>query len=300
MARPVYLFGVQASPRPIDAPVDLFAAELTELVQDRPDTTLVVYPELHLFGTDGLASTHTEQLESAAQPLDGPRIKALAAMAGDLGVWLVPGSVCERGDDGQLYNTAVVFSPDGELVASYRKIFPWRPYEPYRPGGQFVTFDIPDVGRFGFSICYDAWFPEVARHLAWLGAEVIINPVKTTTIDRAQELVIARANAIVNQVFVVSVNAAGPEGLGQSVVVDPEGRVRVAAPSENPTVLIDVLDLDAVTTVRRFGTVGLTRPWDQFQPDDAPLELPLYGGRIDPATWKPRNYESHNPEPRER
>ena len=247
----------------------------------------MVYPELHLFGVDGPGSTHPAQLEAAAQPLDGPLCAALAELAGDHGVWLVPGSIVERGADGELYNTAVVFSPDGELVASYRKIFPWRPFEPYRPGGEFVVFDIPGTGRVGLSICYDSWFPEVARHLAWMGAEVIVNPVMTTTIDRAQEIVIARANAIVNQVFVVSVNTAAPVGLGQSVVIDPEGRVRVTAPSEVATVLTDVVDLDAVATVRRFGTVGLTRPWDQFQPDDAPLELPLYGGRIDPARWKP-------------
>ncbi|WP_244943208.1 nitrilase-related carbon-nitrogen hydrolase [Streptomyces inhibens] len=55
----------------------------------------------------------------------------------------------------------------------------------------------------GFSICYDTWFPEVARHLAWMGGDVIINPALTTTTDRAQELVLARAIAIaiVNQVF---------------------------------------------------------------------------------------------------
>ena len=271
----------------MDAPVELFATELVELVENRPETALVVYPELHLFGVRGPARDRNEQLAAAAEPLTGPRMTALAQLAGDLGVWLVPGSVCERGADGQLYNTAVVFSPAGELVASYRKIFPWRPYEPYRPGSAFVTFDITGVGRAGLSICYDAWFPEVARHLAWMGAEVIVNPVLTTTVDRAQELVLAQASAIVNQVFVISVNAAGPVGTGRSVIVDPEGRVRAAAPSEHRTVLTDVIDLDQVTLVRRFGTAGLTRPWDQFRAEDAPLALPLYQGRIDPATWHP-------------
>ena len=92
-----------------------------------------------------------------------------------------------------------------------------------------------------------------------MGAEVIVNVVKTTTSDRAQELVLARANAIVNQVFLVSVNAAGPVGRGQSLVVDPEGLVRVAAPSETAVTLTDVLDLDHVTRARTFGTAGLNR-----------------------------------------
>ena len=91
-------------------------------------------------------------------------------------------------------------------------MFPWRPYEPYDPGRPVRGLRHPGVGRIGLAICYDAWFPEVARHLAWMGAEVIVNPVMTTTADRAQEVVLARANAIVNQVYVVSVNTAGPLG----------------------------------------------------------------------------------------
>ena len=92
------------------------------------------------------------------------------------GVWLVPGSVFERADDGPIHNTAVVFSPDGELVARYRKVFPWQPHEECAPGDGFVTFDIPDVGRIGLAICYDGNFPETFRQLAWMGAEVVLQP----------------------------------------------------------------------------------------------------------------------------
>ncbi|UKY48148.1 carbon-nitrogen hydrolase family protein [Streptomyces inhibens] len=97
----------------------------------------------------------------------------LARLAGDLGIWLVPGSVCERELGGELFNTALAFSPEGWPAASYRKIFPWRPHEPYVPGDRFVVLDLPGDGRVGFTTCYDAWLPEVARHLAWRGAEVI-------------------------------------------------------------------------------------------------------------------------------
>jgi len=262
-----------------------FADQVAALMDDFPNTRLAIYPELHLFGVDGLLAERNAALRAAAEPLDGPRVKLLGELAGDLGVWLMPGTVCELGEDGALYNTAVVLSPTGELVASYRKCFPWRPYEPYLPGDRFVVFDLP-VGRIGVSICYDAWFPEVARHLAWMGAEVIVNPTQTTTCDRDQEVVLARANAITNQVFVISVNAAAPLGTGRSVVVDPEGRVRVGA-AEAPTVLTDVLDLDDVTRVRTFGTAGLNRMWDQFRDADEPLELPLYQGRMDPKRWRP-------------
>ncbi|HEV7789193.1 MAG TPA: carbon-nitrogen hydrolase family protein [Pseudonocardia sp.] len=289
MARTLPVAIVQESPIPVTDSVSRFAGEVQALLARFPQTRLVAYPELHLFGVGSEA-----ELRAAGEPLSGPRVKALAELAGDLGIWLLPGSLCEVDDSapGAVFNTAVAFSPEGRLAASYRKIFPWRPYEIFRPGGQFVVFDVPDVGRLGFSICYDAWFPEVSRQLAWMGAEVIINPVQTTTSDRAQELVLARANAIVNQVFVVSVNAAAPVGVGRSLVVDPEGRVRVEADDPTATVLTDVLDLDEVTRVRQYGTAGLNRMWDQFTDADAPLELPLYQGRIDPARWKPREQEA--------
>ncbi|MET7883267.1 carbon-nitrogen hydrolase family protein [Streptomyces avermitilis] len=287
MSRPLPLALAQLPPRPAHAPLSGFAAEAESILARFPHTRMAVFPELHLCGVDTLGAEAHEQLREIAEPLDGPRVKELAELAGDLGVWLLPGSVCERGPAGELFNTALAFSPQGQLAAWYRKVFPWRPSEPYDPGDRFVVFDVPEAGRIGFAICYDAWFPEVARHLAWRGAEVIVNPVMTTTSDRAQEVVLARANAIVNQVHVVSVNTAGPLGSGHSLVVDPEGRIRAEAPGDGTTILTDVIDLDDVTRVRTHGTAGVNRMWDQFTDTDAPIELPLYGGRIDPRTWRP-------------
>ncbi|GLW11171.1 hypothetical protein Misp01_62990 [Microtetraspora sp. NBRC 13810] len=266
--------------------LDAFTEAVQATMAKLPQTRLIAYPELHLCGTQGRPADRDAQLAAMAEPLGGPRGKRLAELAGDLGVWLLPGTVVEAGE-GTIYNTALAYSPEGELVASYRKMFPWRPYEPFRPGDRFVVFDIPDVGRFGFAICYDAWFPEVARHLAWMGAEVIVNPVYTTTTDRRQEQVLARANAIVNQVFVLSVNAAGPEGMGMSLITDPEGRVRNEVAHAGEAVLTDVIDLDDVTRVRRYGTAGLNRMWSQFRPDDSPIDLPLYQGRLHPRRWRP-------------
>ncbi|ULH17722.1 carbon-nitrogen hydrolase family protein (plasmid) [Deinococcus sp. KNUC1210] len=283
MARVLPIAVVQDAPFPLTAPLSDFTASVESLLGSFPQTRLIVYPELHLFG----GAAGKSELNASAEPLDGPRLQTLAQLAGDLGVWLVPGSVCERGPAGQLFNTAVALSPEGKLAATYRKLFPWRPYEPFDPGEAFVTFDLPDIGRAGFSICYDAWFPEVTRHLAWMGAQVVLNVVKTTTCDRAQEVILARANAIVNQVFVVSVNAAGPVGTGQSLIVDPEGLVRASASGANVTVLTDVLDLGHGERARTYGTAGLTRPWSQFQPGDTPIRLPLYGGEMSPERWNP-------------
>lgn len=293
MSRPLPVALAQVSQKLATDPIPDFASDVEAMLRRFPQTRLVAYPELHLCGVDGSRPDTTEQLEEAAEPIDGSRTKLLAELAGDLNVWLLPGSMCERGEDGSLFNTALAFSPDGELAAWYRKIFPWRPYEPYVPGDRFVVFDAVGIGRLGFSICYDAWFPEVARHLAWLGAEVIVNPVRTTTSDRAQEVLLARANAIVNQVFVLSVNAASPEGTGRSLIVDPEGRIRAEAPGTGSAILTDVLDLDMVRHTRTYGTAGLNRMWSQFTDTDAPVELPLYQGRIDPARWYPATPDPH-------
>jgi predicted amidohydrolase len=137
----------------------------------------------------------------------------------------------------------------------------------------------------GLTICYDAWFPEISRHLAWMGADLILNVVQTPTVDREQEVVLARANAITNQVFVASLNGAGPTAVGRSLLVDPEGRVRTSSVAAEQVVLTDVLDLTEARRVREYGTAGLNRLWNQFQPGDASLDLPLYAGRIDPETW---------------
>jgi formamidase len=219
--------------------------------------------------------------EQAAVPVPGALTEELGGLAARHRVWLVPGTIFERAGDGRVHNTALAFSPEGELVARYRKVFPWQPYEDCAPGDRFVTFDIPDVGRVGLAICYDGNFPESFRQLAWMGAEVILQPTLTTTSDRAAELILARANAIANQLFVVNLNAAAPAGLGRSLIVDPEGLVRVEA-GEGEELLTDVLDLDAVTRVREHGLAGVSRIWEQFLRAGPAVELPVYGGRVQP------------------
>ena len=210
----------------------------------------------------------------------------MGEIAREAGVWLVPGTVFERAPDGRLHNTAPVISPAGELIARYRKVFPWQPHEDCAPGDSFVTFDIPDVGRVGMAICYDGNFPEMFRQLAWMGAEVVLQPTLTTTSDREAELVLARANAIANQLYVVNLNAAAPAALGRSVVVDPEGVVRLQA-GDGEEMLTHVLDLDAVTKAREYGTAGVSRMWEQILRTGPQIELPMYGGRVRDSAAQP-------------
>ncbi|MGW4338101.1 carbon-nitrogen hydrolase family protein [Rhodococcus koreensis] len=260
----------------VDATWQRFADQIRAVRDTFPHVELVVVPELLLAAEAPLLESRSDWMDRVALPLDGPHLDRICALAEETGLWLVPGSLYER-DDNRIYNTAVAVSPLGEVVARYRKVFPWQPYEHTAPGSEFVVFDIPGTGRIGLAICYDGSFPETARQLAWLGAEVIIQPTLTTTRDREMELVCSRANAWTNQVYVVNVNGADPAGVGASVVVDPEGIIRQQAGS-GEEILVDTLDLDAVTRVRTYGTFGLNRPWNQIARYGSDIRLPMYEG----------------------
>ena len=275
------IMAVQAAPVDWDVPATYakFERQLVMLKKSFPQTKLFVWPELYLsaLGPFGSSEQPGSSFEKIAETIPGPLTDRLCKLAARLKVWLVPGSFYERGEDERVYNTAIAISPVGVIVARYRKCFPWRPWEKTAAGSEFVVFDIDGIGRAGLMICYDGWFPEVARHLAWMGAEVIIQPTATSTSDRAQELVLARANAIVNQVYIVNPNMGGRPGPGRSIIVDPEGHpLQIAGDGEEYQT--EVLDLSAVRRLRKFGSVGLNRMWSQLEQEGAELKLPMYGG----------------------
>lgn len=282
-SRSLLVAGLQTAgvPNDPDATLDGFERRVRVLGSMLDGVQLVVAPELHLMALPPLLEDEGPP-ESRAVPVPGPLTERLGSLARESGLWLLPGSVYEQAEEG-VYNTALVFSPAGELVAGYRKCFPWQPYEMVLPGGGVVTFDVDGVGRVGLAICHDGVFPEIFRQLTWNGAEAIIQVSLTPTSDRAIEIVVARANAYVNQVFLVNVNAAAPVGNGRSVVVDPEGTVVYEAGASDEVVTA-LVDFDQVALVRERGAFGLNRMLEQLDRHGAELDLPMYGGR-----YRPRN-----------
>jgi len=262
------------------ATLELFESRVRALRATFAGLELVAAPELHLMALPPLLEEGAASPASLAVDVPGELTERLGALARETGLWLVPGSVYERCPGG-VFNTAFVLSPAGVLVARYRKCFPWQPYETSLPGSELVCFDVPGVARLGLAICHDGVFPEVFRQLAWHGAEAILQLTLTGTSDREAETVVARANAIVNQVAVVNVNAAVPVGNGRSLVVDAEGAVRYQA-GDGEEVVTAVLDLDAVARVRERGSFGLNRLWDELDRVGPGIELPMYGGRYRP------------------
>lgn len=242
-----------------------------------PWVQLVCFPELYPTGiAPRVPPPDGRPWDWNAEAVPGPLTERLAALARRYRFWLQPGSFHEREGDA-VYNTAPVFSPEGELVTRYRKMFPWRPWEVVAPGHDFCTFDIPGVGRFGLCICYDTWFPEVVRSLIWLGAEVILHPSLSYTQDRRAELVLEQAHALFNQCYLVSVNAAAPTAAGRSLVVDPHGRILHEAGAEEE-LIVEMLDLELVRRTRELGTLGLNQHLKQLR--DFQGNFPMYSEGI--------------------
>jgi len=208
-----------------------------------------------------------------AEPMPGPTEKRFQGVARENGIWLLPGSFYERAGE-TVYNTAPVIDPQGKVVTRHRKLYPFLPFERgVASGDQHTVFDVPDVGRFGVSICYDMWFPETTRALAWHGAEVIIHPSLTNTIDREVEIAMARATAAINQCYFIDLNGAGRLAYGRSSAFGPGGEPLHLAGTGREIIALE-LDLDLVTNVRERGWNGLGQPLKSFR--DTPMNFPQY------------------------
>jgi omega-amidase len=168
-------------------------------------------------------------------------VRALSETASENRIWLVGGSIPERdAADGKIYNTCIVFSPAGKLVATHRKVHLFDIDIPGMirfkesetlTGGSSTTFFDTDFARIGLGICYDVRFPELAMIAARKGCHVLIYPgaFNTTTGPLHWEL-LQRARAVDNQVFFSMCSPARDpkaayQAYGHSMVVDPYGKV---------------------------------------------------------------------------
>ncbi|MEU8618196.1 carbon-nitrogen family hydrolase [Streptomyces sp. NPDC048623] len=197
---------------------------------ERGAADLVVLPELWPMGAFAY-----EAFAAEAEPLKGPTYEAMSAAARDAGVWLHAGSIVEAAA-GALYNTSLVFSPDGELAASYRKIhrFGFDKGEAVlmAAGEDLVTVDLPRLTA-GVATCYDLRFPELFRGLVDAGAQAFVIPAGWPARRRAHWTLLTQARAVENQAYVLACGTAGThagvEQAGHSIVVDPWGEVLAEA-----------------------------------------------------------------------
>jgi predicted amidohydrolase len=262
---PFAIAGVQMYVNALQPNVDGMLHRLDVLMARFPWTQMVMFSELSPFGP----------LDKYALPHENETIDKFCEAARRYKVWLIPGSMFLTSPvDGRIYNTALVINPDGEVIRRYAKMFPFLPYEAgIAAGTEFCVFDVPDVGRFGLSICYDMWFPETTRELTSQGVEVLLHPVLTGTTDRDAELAIARATAAQFQCYVFDVNGLGAGGVGKSLVVDPTSLVLHQSAGQEDMFPIEV-DLSMVRRQRETGMKGLGQVLKSFR--DRAVDFSVY------------------------
>ncbi|MFJ8073606.1 carbon-nitrogen family hydrolase [Streptomyces sp. NPDC096176] len=234
-----------------DESVDSRRRRVASLVREQQDAELVILPELWPVGAFAY-----QQFEREAESPTGPTYEAMAKAASDAGVWLHAGSVVEKAADGTLYNTALVISPAGELVATYRKIhrFGFDKGEAVMMGAgeDLVTVHLPDL-TIGLATCYDLRFPELFRGLVDAGAQALVVPAGWPARRREHWTLLARARAVENQAYVLACGTAGThadvEQAGHSIVVDPWGEVLAEAGVGEEVITVD-LDPARVASTR--------------------------------------------------
>ncbi|HYS99590.1 MAG TPA: carbon-nitrogen hydrolase family protein [Thermoplasmata archaeon] len=194
-----------------------------------------------------------------AEPIDGPSVKTVQAIASEHGTHIVFGMPEREVDTRKLYNTSAFVSPDGK-VAAYRKVYPanFGPFEEglYFGRGDGLTLVNTKFGKIGLLICYDTFFPELAKAYALQGADLlaIISASPATSKPFFDRILPARA--IENTVYVLYANLVGTElnvvFQGGTQAIGPRGEdLGKAKDFEESTVLADI-DLRDVKTARGF------------------------------------------------
>ncbi|MET9426129.1 MULTISPECIES: carbon-nitrogen family hydrolase [unclassified Streptomyces] len=243
---------IQIAVDPDESPQDRRARVASLVAGQRGVADLVVLPELWPIGAFAY-----ESFEAEAEPVPGgPTYEAMAKAAAEAEVWLHAGSVVERGPDGLLYNTSLVFSPSGDLAATYRKIhrfgFDQGEAVLMAAGSELVTVPVGDF-PLGVATCYDLRFPELFRGLVDAGALGLVIAAGWPARRRDHWTLLARARAVENQAYVLACGTAGThagvEQAGHSIVVDPWGEVLAEAGPGEETLTVE-LDPEKVTTTR--------------------------------------------------
>jgi deaminated glutathione amidase len=221
--------------------------------------TLIVLPEV--FAWRGPRAEEPAQVE----PIPGPTSNRLRELARRHQIYLLAGSFLEKGDGPRSYNTSLLLDPQGDVLARYRKIHLFdvdipgqvrvKESETKAPGEAVVASTTP-LGVFGLSVCYDLRFPELYRQLAAKGAEVMFVPSAFTfPTGAAHWEPLLRARAIENQTYIIAPNQIGKNAhgyadYGNSMIIDPWGKVIARAPDKECLITAEI-DRDYVEKVRK-------------------------------------------------
>lgn len=222
-----------------------------------------------LFNTTYFCWTENPEFWKFAEPIPGPTIEAMSKVAADNRVVLVA-PIYEKAMKGELYNTAVVIGPDGQIMGKYRKSsIPLVKTENlvgnekyyFKPGNLgFPVWQTPFGVNIGVMICYDRHFPEHARLLALNGADLVFVPTATAGMSRYLWEIELQAHAIDNIYYIGGLNRVGKdrgeagsptqEYYGSSFFADPKGKIMSQASDNEDEIIYAEIDLGMMEDLR--------------------------------------------------
>jgi omega-amidase len=242
---------------------------------------IIVLPECFNspYGTLYFPKYAEKLLPSPPLPQESLSFHALSQMAADAGIYLVGGSIPEF-HEGKYYNTCLVFSPKGDLLATHRKIhlvdidipgkIAFKESETISPGSSMTVVDVPEYGKLGVGICYDIRFPEITTIAARNGCFAMVFPAAfTMPTGSLHWALLARSRAVDNQMYIIMCSPARNSeasyvAWGHSMVVDPMATA-VSEADENETIVYAQLHEKTIRNTRQAIPVYSQRRFDVYK-----------------------------------
>ncbi|KAK6522501.1 Carbon-nitrogen hydrolase [Arthrobotrys megalospora] len=275
--RPLKLALVQLATG-VDKAANLARARAKVIEAAKAGANVVVLPEC--FNSPYGTNYFPKYAESLSQPGSSQSFATLSEVAKETSIYLIGGSIPEIDPaTNNLYNTSLVFSPTGDLLATHRKIhlfdidipgkIKFKESEVLSPGDSMTTFET-EYGKIGLGICYDIRFPELAMAAARKGCFAMVYPgAFNMTTGPLHWSLLARSRAVDNQIYVALCSPARDldatyHAWGHSMVVDPNGEVMEELEASEGIVIAD-LHNERVEEVRRGIPVTTQRRFDVYK-----------------------------------